>query len=132
MPIYTQPQRVSFREYMGLSLLFASGNAIFENVLNTIQSLQDDGATFNETLVLLGYLQNIDQLRLQNASLGFATISSTGTNVDAARNDAILKSVGRTYINRLSIIFSMKPTRDYYNAAPMDPGGDVVIHDYGK
>lgn len=133
MPIYTDLQRAQLRAYMGYSKLFTSSNTIFENVLDLIQSPAfDDGSTFNNTITLLGQLQQIDQARLNNQNLGLATEVSAAVKFDAARNDAILKSIGRTYIKQLSIIFSMKPAQDYYGRATTDTSGNIypVAYDY--
>jgi hypothetical protein len=131
-PPYTDLQKQFLRSYMGYSQLFKSSNAIFENILSLIQSVPayDDGATFNQTIVLMTQLQQIDQLRLNNASLGLANQTSDGVKYDAARNDLLLKQIGRTYIQQLSIIFSMKPARDYFARAATDLSGNVYPTDY--
>jgi hypothetical protein len=107
---------------------------MFENILDLIQSVPafDDGATFNETIVLMNNINNLEVLRLQNASLGFATESSTQTKVDAVRNNDFIMKIGRSYIKQLSVIFSMKPAQDFYRAAPPDTSGNIypVAYDY--
>lgn len=131
-PPYTDYQRMVFRQLMGYSQLFSSSNAIFEGILDTIESVPayDDGATFNQTCVLMVQVMNIDQLRLNNFNLGFATKSSTKTEVDAVRNDAFLKASGRTLIKQLSQLISMKPARDYYRADAPDLSGNIYPASY--
>jgi hypothetical protein len=133
-PPYTDAQRASLRAYMGYSKLFKSSNTIFENVLDLIQSVPafDDGSTFNLTIALLGNLNSIDLQIYNNAFLGLSTQSSTATLIDAARNDALLRKIGRAYIKQLSIIFSMKPAQDYYSRAATDTSGNIypVAYDY--
>ena len=131
-PPYTDLQRMFLRQYMGYSQLFKSSNAIFENILDLIQSVPayDDGATFNQTIVLMTQLQQIDQLRLNNIQLGLATSVSAQVQFDAARNDAFLKGVGRNYIKQLAIIFSMQPARDYYGRANTNLSGNVYPTSY--
>lgn len=132
LPPYTDLQRMQLRSVMGYSQLFKSSNAIFEDILNSIQSVPayDDGATFNQTIVLLTNILNIDQKRLLNAGLGLATAIPGVTEFDAARNDALLKSIGRSYIKQLSIIFSMKPAQDYYGRATPDTSGNIYPTEY--
>ena len=95
MPTYTDLQRVQLRGYMGMSKLFASSNAIFENVLNTIEGAIDDGSTFNQTITLLNQLLVIDQQIITNSTLMLATEVSDEVKFDAIRNDRGIRSVGR-------------------------------------
>lgn len=127
LPPYNDLQRMGLRSLMGFSQLFKSSNSIFENILDLIESVPayDDGATFNQTIVLLTNCQQIDQQRLANSFLGLATEVTGEVMYDAARNDAILKSIGRSYIKQLSILFSMKPCNDYYGRASIDRSGNV-------
>ena len=132
-PPYTDLQKLGLRSIMGYSQLFKSSNSIFENILSLIESVPayDDGATFNQTIVLLTQIQSIDTLRLNNTNLALATEVEGKVKFDAARNDAVLKSIGRTYIKQLSIIFSMKPARDYYGRASTDLSGNIFPENYG-
>jgi hypothetical protein len=130
MPTYTTEQRQDLRQYMGYSLLFASSNAIFENVLNTIQASVNGPDAFNQTITLLGLLQNIDQQRINNSNLGLATEVSAEVKFDAYRNDLFLKSLGRNYIKQLSIIFSMKPAADYFGRSQVDLSGNIYPTSY--
>lgn len=117
--------------YMGYSKLFTSSNAMFEDILNVIGSPNfDDGSTFANVLAILAQLQNIDQLRINNVPLGLATEVPGEVKYDAARNDAMLKSIGRSFIKQLSIIFSMKPAQDYYGRARTSTSGNVYPSGY--
>src|ERR1039457_1923052 len=107
MSTYTDLQRVQLRGFMGMSKLFASSNAIFENVLNTIQSDIDDGSTFNQTILILNQLLILDTRIFTNSALMLATEIPSEVVFDAIRNDAGLRKVGRALINQLSTIFSM-------------------------
>lgn len=125
MPTYTDLQRAQLRQVMGYSKFFASSNSIFENALDEIQTTVDDGSTFNNTIILLNQILGIDVQRLNNSTLGLATQVSGEVVFDSARNDAILKSIGRTYIKQLSIIFSMQPSQDYYGRASSTGDGNI-------
>ena len=111
-----------------MSKLFASSNAIFENVLNTIQGAIDDGSTFNQTITLLNQLLGIDAQILSNSRLMLATDVPGEVKFDAIRNDAGLRRVGRALINQLSIIFSMDAARDYYSSVPIDHSGSPKLY----
>lgn len=129
MATYTDQQRAQLRLYMGMSKLFASSNAIFENVLNTIQGTIDDGSTFNLTLSILATLQQLDVQIINNSRLMLATEVMDEVKFDAIRNDAGLRKIGRAYVRQLATIFSMLPAQDYYAAADIDPTG--MPHLYG-
>lgn len=131
-PPYTDQQRAQLRRYMGYSKLFKSSNAIFENILDLIQSVPayDDGSTFNETIWLLNKLIGIDVLILNNTGLGLATEAYDAAKFDAVRNDRHLRSIGRSYIKQLSIIFSMKPAQDYFGRATPDTSGNIYPQAY--
>lgn len=126
-PPYTDADRAYLRRLMGYSKLFKSANAIFENVLDLIQSVPafDDGATFNDTLVIANQCISVDQQILNNLNLGLATQAFEAASIDAVRNDRHLRHIGRGYIKQLSIIFSMKPAHDYYSRATIDLSGDI-------
>ena len=131
MPTYSDLQRVQFRTYMGMSKLFSSAVADFENTLNVIQSITfDDGSTFNQTLAVLNLLQGIDQSIVNNTNLGLATEVNGKVKFDAYRNDRMLRAIGRGYIRQLSILFSMKPVQDYYARAVPDTSGLSTVHGY--
>lgn len=107
---------------MGYTKLFASSNAIFENILDVIERTLDDGSTFNNTILLLNLILGIDKQRITNSRLGLATQVTGEVVYDAARNDVMLKSIGRTYIKQLSIIFTMQPAQDYYGRPSIGDG----------
>lgn len=132
LPPYTDQQRAYLRAFMGYTKLFTSSNTIFENILDLIESVPafDDGATFNNTIILMNQILAIDVLRNNNQNLALGTQVSGKVTFDAARNDAVLKSIGRTYIKQLSIIFSMKPAQDYYGRATTDTSGNVYPTSY--
>jgi hypothetical protein len=116
---------------MGYSKLFSGSNSIFENILDEIQDPAfDGGVTQAETLDLVQMLLDIDTARLNNSNLGLGTMVVGQVQFDAVRNDAFLKSVGRSYIKRLSIIFSMKPAQDYYRAAAPSTSGNIYPQAY--
>jgi hypothetical protein len=125
-PPYTDAQLAFFRNVMGYTKLFASSNAIFEDILINIPNL-DDGSTYDLTITLMTNIQQIDQLILNNEILGLATSTSGqgGVNFDAYRNDRMLRGVGRNYIKKLSIIFTMQPAQDYYGRPSYGTSGNV-------
>jgi hypothetical protein len=128
---YTDMQRVQFRMYMGVSKLFSSAVADFENTLNGIQSIAfDDGSTFQQTLAILALLQNIDAQIVNNSQLGLGSEVEGTVKFDAYRNDVMLRRIGRGYIRQLSIVFSMKPVQDYYGKAIIDTAGLSNVHNY--
>jgi hypothetical protein len=128
MNTYTDLQRVQLRGFMGMSKLFASSNAIFENVLNTIEGDIDDGSTFNQTITLLTSLLALDARIATNSTLMLATQVTGEVLFDAIRADAGLRKIGRALINQLATIFSMKPSKDYYGAAELDDTGNVTLY----
>jgi hypothetical protein len=128
MTAYTDLQRVQLRGYMGMSKLFASSNAIFENVLNTIQGTIDDGSTFNQTVLILNQLLALDTRIATNSTLMLATNVTGEVVFDAIRADAGLRRIGRALINQLATIFSMKPSKDYYSAAEIDDTGTITLY----
>jgi hypothetical protein len=131
-PPYTDQQRAVMRAVMGYSKLFKSSNTIFESVLDLIQSVPafDDGATFNNTMVLQTLILGIDTQIDTNSYLGLGTEVTAKIKYDSYRNDRILRSIGRNYIKKLSIIFSMKPAQDYYGRATTDLSGNVYPESY--
>jgi hypothetical protein len=132
-PPYSDQQRAYLRKYMGYSKLFKSSNAIFENILDLIQSVPayDDGSTFNETIWILNKLVGVEELILNNTGLGLATSAYQAADFDAVRNDRHLRHIGRAYIRQFSIIFSMKPAHDYFSSVAPDLSGNIMPPDYG-
>jgi hypothetical protein len=133
-PPYTDLQRARLRQFMGYTKLFASSNAVFEDVLNVIQSSLDDGSTFNETIWLMNEIECIDQQIKNNSYLGLGTEIEAKIKFDAYRNDRFLRMLGRNYIKKLSIIFAMKPAQDYYGRATTDTSGNIypTSYDFGN
>lgn len=128
---FSDSERAYLRRVMGYSKLFTSSNAIFENILNEIQDPNfDDGSTIADIRTIMAQLQSIDQQRLNNIPLGLATEITAEVRYDAARNDAFLKNVGRSYIKQLAIIFSMKPAQDYYGRARTSTSGNIYPQGY--
>ena len=128
----TDLQRAQLRLKMGMSKLFASSNAIFEGVLNTIEGTIDDGSTFNLTIEILNNTLIIDNQILANSKLMLATEIPGEVKFDAIRNDAALRKIGRAYISQLSTIFSMKPAKDFYSPSDLDSSGDIHLYGFGQ
>lgn len=126
MGTFTDVQKDQIRTYMGMPLLFHKANSILENAISTIENA--DTATFNAVANTLVLLQAIDTKIDQNSALGLATEVMDEVKFDAARNDLILRRIGRGYIKRLSIHLSMDVATDYYSPANVTDIPDVKIH----
>jgi hypothetical protein len=130
--VYSDLQRQLLRELMGYSRLFTSSNSIFENILNVIENEATNGssvAPFSQSLLYLDHCLDIDFKLEVNSNLGLAT-QSASVKFDAYRNDRMLRGIGRNYIKKLSIIFSMKPAQDYYGQATTDLSGNIYPTSY--
>lgn len=128
MPTFTDVQRDQIRTYMGMPLLFRHANAILENAMSAIENAPDSGATFNAVAATLVLLQAVDTKIDQNSALGLATEVMDEVKYDAARNDLILRRIGRGYIKRLSIHLSMDVATDYYSPANVTDIPDIKMH----
>jgi hypothetical protein len=127
--VFTSSQRDQLRTYFGFPLIWANANATFEGIMNAIDGLQDGGATEAAVIAVLNQLVALDAQIAANAQLMLATEVTNEVKIDAARNDAYLRTVvGPGLIHQLSIRFSMNPAEDYYAAAPVGGGGYTVMH----
>jgi hypothetical protein len=128
---FSPTERDYLRAIMGYPILFSSSNAVFENVMNSIDGLYslDGGATQTAIRSNMAFCQAVEAqiVNLQNLML-----SSEITNeikIDAIRNEAYLRFVvGPNYINKIAIRFSMWPSQAYFAAAPISPAGQAIIH----
>lgn len=131
-PPYTDADRAQLRAFMGYSKMFTSSNTLFENTLNLIESVPayDDGSTFNQTLYLMNRILEIDNQIEHNSHLGLGSEVEGKVKFDAARNDRMLRCIGRNYIAKLAIIFSMAPAHDYFGKRATDLSGNLVPRSY--
>jgi hypothetical protein len=128
---FSPTERDYLRAIMGYPILFSSANAVFENVLNSIDGLYslDGGATQTAIRQQMANCQGVEAqiLNLQNLML-----SSEITNeikIDAIRNEAYLRYiVGPNYINKIAIRLSMWPSVAYFSQAQISPAGNALIH----
>src|ERR1017187_7469530 len=100
---WTFQERDYLRTLMGYPILFSSSNAVFENVLNSINGLYalDSGATQAAMRVVIAEIQGLE-VQLQNLSnLMLATEVEGKVKIDAIRNDLYLRTItGPALINR--------------------------------
>jgi hypothetical protein len=130
-----QPWSFSERDYlrtlMGYPIIFSSSNAVFENVLNSINGLYalDGGATQAAMRVVIAEIQALE-VQLQNLSnLMLATEVEGKVKIDAIRNDLYLRTItGPALINQLSIRMSMYPAIDYFAKVRISNAGDFIVH----
>ena len=128
---FTPQERDYLRTIMGYPILFSSANAVFENVLNSINGLYalDDGATQQSIRNSMAALQALEVTlsNLQNLMLG--TEVADAVKVDAIREDAYLRAMtGPALINQIAIRLSMFPAQKYFQPVPISPAGQAVIH----
>src|ERR1017187_6603882 len=128
---WTFQERDYLRTLMGYPILFSSSNAVFENVLNSINGLYalDNGATQQAMRVVIAQLQALEvQLNILS-NLMLATEVEAKVKIDAIRNDCYLRNItGPALINQLSVRMSMYPAIPYFNPVRISNAGDFVVH----
>jgi hypothetical protein len=128
---FTPQERDYLRTIMGYPILFSSANAVFENVLNSINGLYalDGGATQQSIRNSMAALQTLETTLSNLQNLMLATSVEDKIKVDAIRNDAYLRAVsGPALINQIAIRLSMFPAQAYFNSVPISPAGQAIIH----
>lgn len=128
---FTPTERDYLRTIMGYPILFSSSNAVFENVLNSIDGLYslDGGATQSAIRVVMANLQTLEQNLLNLQNLMLSTEVEGKVKVDAIRDDLYQRSiVGPALINQISVRLSMYPAIDYFAKVRISPAGDAIIH----
>jgi hypothetical protein len=128
---FTNSERDYLRTLMGYPILFSSSNAVFENIMNSINGLYalDGGAT---QAAIRNVMSEIEALELQLQTLSnlmLATEVEQKVKIDAIRNDLYLRNVvGPALINQLSVRFSMYPAISYFSPVKISPAGDAIVH----
>ena len=124
---FNEADRVQIRAALGYSSQFLQADPRLENAISNAQSISDGGTRPNpspssaETQVrlLLSNLQSIDTFMLNLGQFAGATKVDGGeATIDAAREDARLRALGRMYVHRLARLFDTLPISDIFSAAP--------------
>ena len=119
---FTEADRVNIRIYLGFGSLFLQADSRLESAISAIQSVADGGTrptSDAETSLkaILTKLQaidnNIDSLAVQQGATAVDEIK-----VDAARELARLRMVGRSYVNRMALMLDTFPRADVFSSAP--------------
>lgn len=122
---FTVAERVQIRMYIGFSNIFLQQDPRLENAITAVQSIADGGVqptTDAEAMVraILVKLTSNDASIDALADFSGATAADKGdAEIDAAREQARLQSVGRMYIARLCRMFDTYPVADVYSASDM-------------
>lgn len=135
MPINPNPWSFSERDYlrtlMGYPILFSSSNAVFENVLNSLDGLYalDGGATQAAMRTVISEIEGVE-VQLQNLqNLMLSTEVEGKVKVDAIRNDIYLRQMVRpALVRQLAIRMSMWPAGNYFDRVKISPAGDMIVH----
>lgn len=124
---WTEADRVQVRMFLGYSDQFLQADPRLENALTNVQCISDGGTRPNpspsaaeaQARAILTNLQSIDTFMLNLGQFAGATSVDAGdAKVDAAREDARLRALGRMYVHRLARVFDTLPISDIYSTAP--------------
>jgi hypothetical protein len=127
--MFQESDRVQIRLYLGYSGTYLQADPRLESAIKNVQSIADGGTrpdSSTETLVrgIISSLQNIDtQITILASQQGAGAVGSI--RVDAARETARLRMVGRQYVHRLARVFDTQPHSDIFSSAPLDDGVSV-------
>lgn len=120
---FTELDRVNIRHYLGYSSVFLQVDSRLESAITALQSVADGGTrptsdAETSAKALLTELADIDTkikaLRDQQA----ATEVIGEMKLDAAREQARLRSEGRVYVHRLARMVDTLPRADAFGPAP--------------
>ena len=127
-------QKALIRQYMCVTVLGATigTNNVFENTLNSVDSITDGGATVALIITALTNIQTVETQIQANSQLFLASDVTGEVKVDAARADAMLRKVGSAYINQLAIPLGIRPVARYFYPLPADDSGDFHLHNFGS
>lgn len=123
---YTESDRVQIRTYLGFGAIYLQLDPRLESAITSSQATSDGGTRPDNSSELLAKglvtkLQAVDAAI--DALLGlmgtYEADGKDGAKIDAAREDARLRKVGRTYVYRLARIFDTEPRADCYAPAPI-------------
>jgi len=125
--LITEADRVQFRMFLGYSDQFLQADPRLENAMTNVQCISDGGTRPNpspsaaeaQAKAIITKLQNLDT-SLDNLQqfAGATSVDAGDASVDAAREDARLRALGRMYVHRLARIFDTLPISDIYSMAP--------------
>ena len=126
---WAEADRVQIRMYLGFSDLWLQADPRLESAMTNIQAVPlgtrpgpDPSAAETNARAVLTNLQTIDTQLLNLGNTAGAT-KVDEVNVDVAREDARLRALGRTFVNRLAKIFDTDPAADIY--APSNVVGNA-------
>lgn len=125
---FTFQERALIRRYLGFSLLFTNANTMLENAMNTLDGLQDGGATQGLMSAALVEIQGIEAQISQYQQVLLGSEVTGEIKVDAARAIAVLRQEGTSAINKIAFPLSMSPARAYFYPSPIDDSGSMVVH----
>lgn len=120
---FTNTEKDLLRTYMGFPKLWSQANSVFETIMDTIDGINDGGATEASIRAILTKLAAIETKLDVNSNLMLAHEVTDEVKYDGGRNAMLLRSEGRKLIQQLSIRFSIRAGKDYF--------GNVQVHDYG-
>ena len=124
---FTEADRVQIRGFLGYSSQFLQADPRLESAMTNAQSLSDGGtrpnpspsAAENQVRVIIANLQSIDTSMMNLQQFAGVTKADKGEAfIDAAREDARLRALGRMWVHRLARLFDTLPISDIYSMAP--------------
>jgi len=124
---WIEADRVQVRMWLGYSDQFLQADPRLENALTNIQCISDGGTRPNpspsaaetQARVILANLTSIDAAMMNLQQFAGATkVDGGDATVDAAREDARLRALGRMWVHRLARMFDTLPISDIYSTAP--------------
>jgi len=123
---FTEADRVQIRKYLGYPQIWLQADPRLEAAVQNIQSISDGGTRPNpspsaaetDAKAEITILQNIDAA-ITNLATFKGGYGVDEVKVDAAREDARLRAVGRMHSSRLAHMFDTEVQKDVWSA-----GGD--------
>jgi len=121
---FSEGDRVQIRTYLGFGSLYLQADPRLENAITAIQSVADGGTrpTNDAELAAKAILVDLHDIDVRIKALRdqqAATEVVGELRLDAAREQARLRSEGRIYIHRLARMLDTFPRADAYAPAPI-------------
>ena len=123
---WQESDRVVIRSFLGYSDLFLQADSRLEYAMTNLQAIADGGTRPNPSpsaaeayiRTIIAQLQTTDQNLVNLGQFAGATETDGEAKVDAAREDARLRALGRMFVHRLARCFDTLPISDIYSTAP--------------
>jgi hypothetical protein len=127
--VFTEPQKVLVRHFMGFAGIFKQADPRLENAMLAICATADGGSQPDDSsqLQALAIVMDLQEIECVLKSMWKSMlVMQAGTNkIDTLRGMAGMRAEGRRVVNGLAAVLGTSPRRDIFSAATINAEGDA-------